>query len=232
MRKKRGQSFAVEFGTENVIVCATNASGDSLMIQLYVSLPGGATKPEDAATAHVLPLATLEEIFTENGDIISGYTLSSSLASAAISSDGSKWKDLFLGGGAVIGFGFMLALVLCLGLVAYKWNKKKRQAAVLITSMFDYCVNISYSVQVAPWQRTETPSSFKLSSLGEQSFGSATDTDMASMENHGRQSSAGDLESCHSVDSHDAQEEWPWLSPTSLAPLAIPNKPIPVWINR
>ena len=88
-------------------------------------------------------------------------------------------------------------------------------------------------MKVAPWPRTETISSFKLSSLGERSFASDTDTDMASMENHaGRQSSAGDLESCHSVDSHDGQEEWPWLSPASLAPLAIPNKPVLVWINR
>lgn len=127
MRKKRGQNFVVEFSIENIVVCATNPSGDSLMIQLYVSLPGGASKPDNAATAHVLPLATLEEVFTENGDIISGYTLSSSLASAV--SDGSRWKDLFLtiGGGAVITLGVILTLVLCLGLVAYRWNKKKRQ---------------------------------------------------------------------------------------------------------
>ena len=129
MRKKRGQNFVVEFSIENVVVFSTDPSGDSLMIQLYISLPGGASKPDDAATAHVLPLATLEEVFTENGDIISGYTLSSSLAGAA--SGGSKWQDLFLGGGAVIIFGVILTLVLCLGLVAYKWNKKKRQVPAL-----------------------------------------------------------------------------------------------------
>lgn len=88
-------------------------------------------------------------------------------------------------------------------------------------------------MKVAPLETTKTVSSFKLSSLAERSFAGDTDTDMASMENHaGRQSSAGDLESCHSVSSHDAQEEWPWLSPASLAPLAVPNKPMPVWINR
>lgn len=98
--------------------------------------------------------------------------------------------------------------------------------------MFD-CVYICYSVKIAPLlRRSETVSSFKLSSLGEQFFTSDTDTDMASMENHGRESSAGELESCQSVSSDDAQEEWPWVSPATLAPLAIPNKPIPVWTNR
>lgn len=129
--EKKNQSFVVDFSNENIVVCSTHASDDSLAIQLYVSLPEGASKPENAATSHVLPLATLEEVFTENGDVIMGYTLSSSLATTATSSDGSKWKDLFLGGGvALVTSGFILTFGLCLGLLAYKWKQKKRQVAV------------------------------------------------------------------------------------------------------
>lgn len=93
-------------------------------------------------------------------------------------------------------------------------------------------------MKVAPLlSQSETFSTYKLSNLGNQSFTSddhlfISDTDNASMENHaGRQSSAGELESCQSVSSND-QEEWPWASPASLAPLAVRNKPIPVWTNR
>lgn len=134
---KKGESFIVQFSNKDVVVCSTQVLDDSLMIRLYVSLPEGAIKPDTAATTHVLPLATLEEVFTENGDIIRGYTLSSSLA-ASISSDTSKWKDLFLGGGAaVIAFGFILTSVLCLGLVGYKWKQKKRQVTVWSAAYFD-----------------------------------------------------------------------------------------------
>lgn len=126
----------MEFTNENIVLQSESVSNDSLAIQFYVSLPEEASKPEDAATTHVLPLATLEEVFTENGDIIKGYTLSSSLAAANSNSSGttpvnssgeSKWKHLFFGGGgAVVLFGFILAFVLCLGLVVYKWKQKRR----------------------------------------------------------------------------------------------------------
>ena len=90
-------------------------------------------------------------------------------------------------------------------------------------------------MRVTPLMRgNETVSSFKLSSLREQVFTSDTDTDMASMENHASQRSSLDGMACsQSVISSDSQqEEWPWISPTALRPLAIPNKPIPVWTNR
>ena len=80
-------------------------------------------------------------------------------------------------------------------------------------------------------RRDETMSTFKSSSLREQNFISDADTDMASMENHGRESSLAELGSCQSVSSNDSQEEWPWISPP-LRPLAVPNKPIPVWTDR
>ena len=83
-------------------------------------------------------------------------------------------------------------------------------------------------------RRSETVSSFKLSSLREQFFTSDTDTDMASMENHASQRSSLDgMDSSQSVMSGDShQDEWPWISPTALRPLTIPNKAIPVWTNR
>ena len=81
--------------------------------------------------------------------------------------------------------------------------------------------------------QSDTVSSFKLSSLREQFSTSDTDTDMASMENHASQHSSLDGMDSQSVISHDShQEEWPWISPTALRPLTIPNKPIPVWTNR
>lgn len=133
---EQDQNSVAEFTNENIVLQSESVSNDSLTIQFYVSLPEEVSKPEDAATTHVLPLATLEEVFTENGDIIKGYTLSSSLAAAnsnssvatpVDSSGESKWKHLFFGGGgAVVLFGFILTFVLCLGLVVYKWKQKKR----------------------------------------------------------------------------------------------------------
>jgi len=88
-------------------------------------------------------------------------------------------------------------------------------------------------MKISPLLRQdETMSTFKSSfSLKEQYFISDADTDMASMENHGRESSLAELGSCQSVSSNNSQEEWPWISPP-LRPLTIPNKPIPVWTDR
>ena len=117
----------VEFSSDNVVVYSTHISGDLITIQFYVSLPEGARRPEDAATTHVLPLATLQQVFSDNGDVIKGYTLSSSLLDTISSSDQSKWRDLFFGGGgAVVTVGFVL---LCLSFAAYKWKQKKRQVS-------------------------------------------------------------------------------------------------------
>ena len=119
----------MEFSSQEIVVYSTKASADSVAIQLYVRLPDGASRPEDAATTQVLPLPTLQQVFDDDGDIIMGYTLSSSLAAAvAGSSDQSKWKHLFFGGGtAVIIFGFILTVFLCFIYAVYKWKQKKRQ---------------------------------------------------------------------------------------------------------
>jgi len=55
-----------------------------------------------------------------------------------------------------------------------------------------------------------------------------SDTDLASMENHGRQSSElVELESYQS-DSlmSENHEEWPWIPQPSLRPLVAPKKPV------
>ena len=84
------KSFAAEFSSEDIVMYSTNASADSVAVQLHVSLPEGASRP-DATTAHVLPLSTLQQVFDDSGDIIMGYTLSCSLTAAvAGSSDQSK----------------------------------------------------------------------------------------------------------------------------------------------
>lgn len=220
-----------EFSSENIVIYSTHTSADSVSIQLYINLPEEARRAEGAATTHTLPLATLQQVFIESGDIITAYTLSSSLFAAISSSGQSKWIHFFGGGAAVVAFGCILTCLLCLGLAVYKWKQKKRQ--VTARSHVDIKSITSYSVRVAPLTgQSETASSFKLSSLRQQFFTSDTDTDMASMENHASQHSSLDgMGSSQSIMSDDSQqEEWPWISPTALRPLTIPNKP--VWTNR
>ena len=119
------RSFILEFTSEDIIVYSTHESSDnSITIRLYVTLPEEASK--DTATTRVLPLATLQQVFVENGDIIKGYTLSSSLLAAISSPAQSKWKHFFGGGAAVVTFVFILTFLLCLGFAAYKWKQKKR----------------------------------------------------------------------------------------------------------
>jgi len=62
---------------------------------------------------------------------------------------------------------------------------------------------------------------------------SDTDTDLASMENHGRQSSElVELESYQSDSLSETHEEWPWIPQPSLRPLVAPKKSVVVWANR
>ena len=121
----------IEFSSEDIVIYSTHVSVDSISIQLYVNLPEEASRAEGAATAHVLPLDTLQQVFIESGDIITAYTLSSSLfADTSCSSGESKWTHFFGGGAAVVAFGCILTFLLCLGLAAYKWKQKKRQVTV------------------------------------------------------------------------------------------------------
>ena len=122
----------MEFSSEDIVVYSIHVSGDSISIQLYINLPEEASKPEGAATTHVLPLATLQQVFIENGDIIKGYTLSSSLLAATGSSGKSKWTYFFEGGAVVVSFGFVLTFLFCLSFAGYKWKQKKRQVTVLV----------------------------------------------------------------------------------------------------
>lgn len=121
----------MEFSNKNIVIMYPECiSNDSLIVQFYVSLPEGASKPEGAATTHVLPLATLRQVFVENGDIIEGYTSSFLLPVANISSDGSPWKHLLFGVAVVI-FGFILTFLLCIGVAVYRWKQKKRQVTYI-----------------------------------------------------------------------------------------------------
>ena len=92
-------------------------------------------------------------------------------------------------------------------------------------------------LKVTPeFRRNETITtlgSTRIVSPREQFQFSDTDTDLASMENHGRQSSElVELESYQSDSLSETHEEWPWIPQPSLRPLVAPKKPVVVWTNR
>ena len=129
-RSRSNHDSVNEFSNTSVVVHSKNesASNHTLTVQLSVDLPEGASRPEGAVTTHVLPQPALEQVFSEDGDLIIGYTASQQPeeSSAATSTSEPLWLPIVLGSVGSFVLVIVVSGVLCVGVMVYKKKQKKQ----------------------------------------------------------------------------------------------------------